>query len=36
MEELELFFNFLAFPHENYVLVIYDGNHEATTKGKTF
>lgn len=36
MEELELFFKFLSFPHENYVIVIYDGNHEATTKGKTF
>lgn len=36
MEELELFFNFLSYPHENYVIILYDGNHEATTKGKTF
>jgi DNA repair exonuclease SbcCD nuclease subunit len=36
MEELELFFNFLTYPHERYLIVLYDGNHEATTKGKTF
>jgi DNA repair exonuclease SbcCD nuclease subunit len=36
MEELELFFNFLSYPHDKYLIVLYDGNHEATTKGKTF
>jgi DNA repair exonuclease SbcCD nuclease subunit len=36
MEELELFFNFLTYPHDKYLIILYDGNHEATTKGRTF
>lgn len=34
MEELELYFSFIR--HVSIPTVIYDGNHEATKKGKTF